>query len=204
VNEGEARDWLRRELNVSRETLTRLEQYVGFLLEAAQRQNLIAPSTLDQVWSRHIVDCAQLVLHATSGELWMDIGSGAGLPGMVVALVSPRPMILVEPRRLRLEFLQQMIDVFGLSNSRAVPSVADETRPAIISARAVAPLDKLFAIGAPAADEGTRWLLPKGRSARTDLEKARRTWQGQFRLVQSVTDKDALIVVADKVRKGAR
>ena len=87
---------------VSRETFDRLTAFVERLKSASRTQNLIAASTLEDIWHRHILDCAQLVrFEPQPGASWVDIGSGAGLPGIVVAALTEGPVTLVEPRRLR-------------------------------------------------------------------------------------------------------
>jgi 16S rRNA (guanine527-N7)-methyltransferase len=92
-------------LDVSRETFDRLVAFVDLLRVAATQQNLVAPSTLETIWERHILDSAQLLRWTTPGGSWADIGSGAGLPGLVIAILSSNPVTLIEPRRLRAEFL---------------------------------------------------------------------------------------------------
>jgi 16S rRNA (guanine527-N7)-methyltransferase len=100
------RDVLRAD--VSRETFDRLEAYVALLREENVRQNLVSAATLDCVWERHILDSAQLVrFEPQAGAAWIDLGSGAGLPGIVVACLVKGPVALVEPRRLRAEFLHK-------------------------------------------------------------------------------------------------
>ena len=92
--------------DVSRETFDRIAAYVALLREGAAQQNLIAPSTLETIWERHVLDSAQLVrFEPHPGASWADIGSGAGLPGVIIALLTEGPITLIEPRRLRAEFL---------------------------------------------------------------------------------------------------
>ncbi|HVL78321.1 MAG TPA: RsmG family class I SAM-dependent methyltransferase, partial [Sphingomicrobium sp.] len=99
---------------VSRETFARVELFVHLLREEAQRHNLVSRSTLDALWQRHILDSAQLVrFEPMAGASWVDIGSGAGLPGLVVALLVDGPVTLIEPRRLRAEFLTGAAEALG-------------------------------------------------------------------------------------------
>src|SRR3954471_4983849 len=101
--------------NVSRETYEKIETYAELLREEAKRQNLVSVSTLDHLWERHILDSAQLVrFEPHSGASWVDIGSGAGLPGIVVACLIEGPVTLIEPIKLRAEFLQDVVDRLGL------------------------------------------------------------------------------------------
>ena len=197
-------------LDVPRETFERVERFAALLTEENQRQNLVAKSTLPDLWQRHIADAAQLLAFAPSRGSWLDIGSGAGLPGVVIAILTGAPMLLVEPRRLRAEFLQRAIDALDLGpNVSVIQSKVETVRhPAvdIITARAVASIDRLFTIAGHLSHKGTMWVLPKGKSAKSELDEARRTWQGDYRLEPSRTDPDAQILVASRVRRrnGAR
>src|SRR5262245_8863545 len=93
--------------NVPRETMERLEHYVRLLLDEHERQKRIARATVEEVWERHILDSAQLVRFAPRPDSsWLDIGSGAGLPGLVIAILTQGPVTLVEPRKLRADFLR--------------------------------------------------------------------------------------------------
>lgn len=200
MTEDEARGWIRERYGVSRET--QLAAFVELLREEAARQNLIAPSTLDQVWARHIVDSAQLLDHAPADGIWLDIGSGAGLPGLVIALLRDAPVELVEPRKLRTDFLSRAAGELGLSNVTVHTAKIERTegRVAVISARAVAQLGDLFRIAAHRSTSSTAWVLPKGRNAQSEVAEARRKWHGSFHVEPSITAPDSLIVVAREVR----
>ena len=190
-------------VDVSRETMEQLEAYVTLLVDESARQNLIAKSTIGDIWKRHIADSAQLVALAGEGRNWADIGSGAGLPGLVIAILTRDPVLLIEPRRLRVEFLDRAARQLGLANVTVAPSKAEGVRGRfdVITARAVAPAVDLLGISSHLAHRTTRFLLMKGRSAKTELEAVRRAWQGDFRLVSSRTDEEASILVADHVRR---
>jgi len=211
MTEDEARQWLTSMLGVPRETIAVLERYVALLLDEATRQNLIADSTRDHVWARHIVDSAQLLPLAEGAAAgpWVDLGSGPGLPGLVIAALSDRSTILVESRRKRVEFLEMAVEAMGLASRVVVEGRRVEVLPGglaagVISARAFAPLDRLFPVAHRFSRSGTVWLLPKGRSAQSELEVVRGTWQGVFHVKQSVTDPDSAIIVARNVRRGNR
>ncbi|PJG48080.1 16S rRNA (guanine(527)-N(7))-methyltransferase RsmG [Sphingobium sp. LB126] len=205
MTEDEARQWLQERFDVSRGTWDRLEGYVAILLAEMERQNLIAESTRPHIWARHIVDSAQLIaLASAAGEgQWIDLGSGAGLPGIVVAILTDRPIQMVESRRKRIDFLNGVIDELGLAGA-SVFGGRVETVPAakaaIISARAYAPLPRLLDSAIHLSTEKTIWVLPKGRNAQNELEVATRTWQGTFHVEHSVTDADSAIIVAQAVR----
>ena len=188
--------------DVSRETLERLEAYAALLKEEAKRQNLVSAATLDHLWERHILDSAQLVrFEPHGGARWVDIGSGAGLPGIVIACLVSGPVTLIEPRRLRAQFLHKV----GESLSLDVDVIATKVERTqgeydVITARAVTNLAHLLEISAHLSTRKTVWALPKGRSAERELVEAQRTWQGVFHVEQSVTDGESFIVVATGVR----
>lgn len=188
---------------VSRETDEKLSIFVALLTEENQRQNLISKSSVADVWERHIRDSLQLLDLAPVDAKWLDIGSGPGLPGIVLAIAGVRHITLVEPRRLRTAFLERCIKELSLNEVEVVTGKAEQVRQryGVVTARAVASVDKLFRMGETLIEPNGRWVLPKGRSADKELEEARATWQGEFRLIGSQTDPDAKILVADKVRR---
>lgn len=187
--------------DVSRETLDQLHAYSSLLTDGNLHQNLISPSTLGHLWERHILDSAQLLPLLNRGTT-LDIGSGAGLPGIVLAILSPQPITLVEPRRLRTDFLQGVVDALSLSNVTVVRAKAAALSGSFdnITARAVTSATELFAMSFRLSHHGTRWVLPKGKSAQKELDEVRRAWQGTFRLEPSRTDAEASILVASGVR----
>jgi len=188
--------------HVSRETFEKIEAYVELLRQEQKRQNLVSAATLEQVWKRHIVDSAQLVrFERAPGISWIDLGSGAGLPGIIVACLVDGPVTLVEPRRLRADFLHRVTQSLRLA-VRVICSRAERVAGHydIITARAVAPLSRLLQISQHLSTGKTTWILPKGRSAASELVEAQRTWQGTFHVERSVTDEDSYIVVGTGVR----
>ena len=188
--------------DVSRETFDKLEAYAALLIEESRRQNLISASTVHQLWERHILDSAQLArFEPCAGASWADIGSGAGLPGIVIACLVEGPVTLIEPRRLRAEFLHKVCESLRI-NASVFPGKAEraEGKYEAITARAVAPLTQLLKISAHLSTRKSLWVLPKGRSATEELAEAQRAWQGEFHVEQSVTDADSNIVVVTGVR----
>ncbi|MBB5711136.1 16S rRNA (guanine(527)-N(7))-methyltransferase RsmG [Sphingomonas xinjiangensis] len=204
MSEEQAREWVRATFGVSRET--QLERFAAILTEASAKQNLISASTLDTMWTRHITDSAQLVpLASNAGEgAWLDIGSGAGLPGIVAAILSDRPVVLVEPRVRRVEFLREAALLLGLTHVSVEHAKVEAFTPsqpaAIVSARAVAELSKLLAASVHCTSLSTLWVLPKGRQAETEVAAARRKWHGSFHVEPSMTQPESGIVVAIGVR----
>lgn len=205
MTEDGARAWLQAR-NVPRETFARIEAFLAFLREEAARQNLIAASTFGRLWARHVVDSAQLLNHAGRWSSWLDVGSGAGFPGLIIALLGEGEVTLIESRAKRVAFLREAASIAGVADRVTVVGSRVETAPRrrfdVISARAFAPLPKLLDLAQPFADKATRWVLPKGKSAAEELEAARASWQGKFRLVPSITDSEASIIVAEGLSRG--
>jgi 16S rRNA (guanine527-N7)-methyltransferase len=193
--------------NVSRETLEKLDRYASLLIEENQSQNLIAATSIPELWMRHIADGAQLLGVARNSGNWCDIGSGPGLPGVVIAILGGRPMVLNEPRKLRADFLRRVIANLGLDQVSVAECKVErlEGKFDYITARAVARLDKFFGMACHLAHSETKWVLPKGEKAQSELDEARVTWQGRFRLVPSRTHPTSAIVLAEHVkRRGKR
>lgn len=205
MNEQDARAWIDQNFSVSRETWAKLEGYVAILLAEMGRQNLIAESTRHHIWARHIADSAQLLKLADGADkgVWVDLGSGAGLPGIVIACLSTRPVLMVESRRKRVDFLKSVVADLAVDNATVFGGRVETVAPmnaAVISARAYAPLPKLFASALHLSDSRSLWVLPKGRSVEIELEAARRSWQAVFHVKPSVTDADSAIVLAHSVK----
>ena len=185
--------------DVPRETVEKLERFAALIVEENERQNLVSRSTIDNLWDRHIIDSAQLVRFGHGA--WLDIGSGAGLPGLVIACLVDGPVTLVEPRRLRAEFLQRAADELDLvvavhlSKVEALRGQFDS-----ITARAVASADKLLHLSAHLAHSGTKWILPKGKSAQSELADAQVNWHCEARVEPSITDAESAILLLSEVR----
>ena len=193
--------------DVSRETYEQLGRFVDLLLAENERQNLVASASIPELWTRHILDAAQLLGLAGAAGRWCDIGSGPGLPGLVIAILGGRPMTLIEPRRLRAEFLRRTVAELGLEEVAVADCKVERLEGKFdrITARAVANLDRLFGLACHLAHSETKWVLPKGESAKSELAAAQRTWQGSFRLVPSRTHPASAIVIAEHVqRRGKR
>jgi len=205
MTEDEARAWLAAR-DVSRETWAALDRFIAFLLAETERQNLISAATHAHIWDRHIVDSVQLLDLAPSTGSWVDLGSGAGFPGLVVAAVGERPVTLVETRAKRVQFLNQASEALGIGNRVTVAQSRVETFGAahydVISARAFAPLPRLLDVACHLSVPTTKWLLPKGRSAAAELAALDGSWQGDFKIVPSITDSESAIIVASSVGRG--
>ena len=197
MTEEEAREWIVR--HHGQAALDRLGCFVAMLIEEAGQQNLIAPSTIPSIWSRHIVDSAQLAGFASGTGLWLDIGSGGGLPGVVLALLTDRPFVLCEPRKLRAAFLQKVADALGLAGRVSVAPSRVETlsiQAATITARAVTGLDSLLRAARHCATWDTDWILPLGQSGAAQIQASTMLRRAVFHVEPSLTDPAASILVA--------
>ena len=197
----EARNWFGSALGCEAATLAKLDLLVELLRVENANQNLVSAASLEHVWVRHLADSAQLLLvpRETPPGPWLDLGSGAGFPGLVVALLRPDiEVILVESRAKRIAWLESALDHLGIANAYVAGCRLEalETIPAAtISARAFAPLPQLIALSARFSTPQTQWLLPKGRNGRQELLEMPKTIQTMFHVEQSLTDADSVILV---------
>jgi 16S rRNA (guanine527-N7)-methyltransferase len=192
---------------VSRETLARLDLFVAFLLERQQRQNLIAPSTESILWTRHIADSLQLLPLAPKARIWVDLGSGAGFPGLVAACaladlpdIQAPQVHLIESTGKKAAFLREAVQITGAPATIHGERIADFVRRApdrvdVVTARALAPLSKLLTEAYPLLKKGALGLFPKGQDVEAELTAASKCWSIQATLVPSRTDPRSRIVV---------
>lgn len=200
------RELFQTQFDVPRGTMAKFEIYADLLVEWQLRMNLVGPSTLPLMWGRHFADSAQLLSLAGLGRSWLDVGAGAGFPGLVVALLDPEAhLTLVESIAKKCSFLREAVEQLGLAGQVTVANQRIEAMPRqkfdIITARALAALNQLFNWCLPFAGSGTRWVLPKGAQARTELALAEANFQFEHRLVPSLTDPNANIIVATGVQR---
>ena len=207
-SEAEARDWLRTLPEGGDAAMARLERLVAMLRTENDRQNLVSSASLIDVWQRHIADSAQLLnfVPRETCSTWLDLGTGAGFPGLVIAALRPECTVtMVESRTLRSDWLERASTDLALDNAviARVPIERVETQPmGVISARAFAPLGPLLKLSARFSTDDTVWLLPKGRSARQELQSLH-GWNHLFHVEQSLTDEDAGIITGRLLgRKG--
>lgn len=190
--------------DVSRETVEKLEAYEALVRDEATRQNLVSTTTIDDFRSRHVLDSAQLLRFVKVPGGWADIGSGAGLPGIVIACLTGDPVCLIEPRRLRANFLARVVEELVL-NARVHQGRAESLHERFdyLTARAVAPLDRLLELSHHLSTGNSLFLFPKGKSAQSELAAARRAWQASFTMEPSMVSADSAIILARHVRRKA-
>ncbi len=195
-------------LGVSRETAARLKRFVSLLRRWNARINLIAPSTIPHVWDRHVRDSLQLLDHLDPRRLaaGLDLGSGAGFPGLVLAIAGRIPMTLVEADRRKASFLRLVVAETGapadVVNHRIESlAPADGPRPAILTARALKPLPQLLALARPwlAAGDAVLWAW-KGARWQEELTAARKDWIFALESYPSRTDPAARLLRIARLR----
>lgn len=179
--------------------LEKFDRLVALLREENLRQNLVAARSLDEVWRRHIADSLQLLDHAAGDrKIWLDLGSGAGFPGLALAIARPGEAFhLIESRKRRVEWLETVKSELDLANCTIKGSRLEQVESFsadCITARAFAPLPKLLDLSARFSTKETRWILPKGRSAAQEVNALPKKLRAMFHVEQSQTDAEAGII----------
>jgi 16S rRNA (guanine527-N7)-methyltransferase len=198
---------------VSRETEARLDRYVHLLREWQSKTNLVAPSTLPELWTRHIADSLQLLSLAPDAKIWMDLGSGGGFPGVVIACAlaeMPGATVhLVERNGKKAAFLREALRVTsapGVVYLAEIADTVDRFAGAIdcVTARALAPLSQLIGFAEPLVQKGAKALFLKGQDVEAELTEATRYWNIAAKLHASRTGGQGWIVELDSIeRRGA-
>lgn len=195
------REALLERFNVSRESLRGLEAYVSLLLTWQQKINLIGSSTVDQVWQRHVGDALQLLpLMAPNIRSIVDLGSGAGIPGLIIAIVAGIPAHLYESNGKKAAFLREAIRHTGATATvyqRRIETVRDDPeRPEadLVVARALAPLAQLLDYAEPFLAAGASGLFHKGRNIETELTAVNGRWKLLYTTHPSVIDSHGVIL----------
>jgi len=189
-------------LDVSRETETRLREYLRLLLAWNAKINLIAAAPPEEAWHRHILDSWQLLPLLPAGPL-ADIGSGGGLPGLVIAIGREQETHLVESDRRKCAFLMEAARALGLAHVRVHPARIEAARlpkVPVLTARALAPLDTLLGHAAQILAPGGVAVFLKGRNVETELTAAAPHWLMQTERFQSRTDAQATILRLSEIR----
>jgi 16S rRNA (guanine527-N7)-methyltransferase len=193
-------------INATDEQIADLETFIDRLAEAKAVMNLIGPDTLPDVWNRHIWDSAQLLDLVPGAKIWADLGAGAGFPGVVLAiLLKGRPdahVWLIDSLGKRCRFLQDVVDELALPatviNGRAE---AQALRVDVVTARAVAPMEKLLGYAQPYLQRGAQGLFLKGEKAEAELIEARKVWHFESDLSVSRSDPRGRIVSVRSLRR---
>jgi 16S rRNA (guanine527-N7)-methyltransferase len=195
---------------VSRETEARLDRYVALLLEWQAKTNLVAPSTLPTLWTRHIADSLQLLSLAPSAKTWVDFGSGGGFPGVVLACalaeMPDATVHLVERIAKKAAFLREAIRVTGspgIVHPADIGDIVDRLGGSVdcVTARAVAPLHQLIGFAEPLVRQGAKALFLKGQDVEAELTEATKYWKIEPRLHSSRTGGHGWIVELDRIER---
>ena len=190
--------------NVSRETYDKLRAYEALIQKWNPSINLVAKSTLSDVWNRHIIDSAQVYFAASDERslVWTDIGSGGGLPGIVIATLAQGEdrqtnVTMVESDKRKSVFLRTAIRELGLSNAKVTNERIESAQiqiSDIISARALAPLTDLFTLSQEFLNQNTTLLFQKGKNWASEIEIAQNHWSFDYDAITSETDSNAVIL----------
>jgi 16S rRNA (guanine527-N7)-methyltransferase len=195
---------------VSRETWDRLQRLVDLLATWQRSTNLVASSTIPQVWTRHVADSLQLVALAPNAHRWIDLGSGAGFPGLVIACAlagqQAAEVHLVESTQKKAAFLRAAATelslpaiVHAVRIEDFVPATAE--RFEVVTARALAPLDRLIGYAIPLLKRGAVGLFPKGQDVEAELTQASKSWTIEADLIPSKTAREGRIVWVRRASK---
>ena len=195
-----------RLLDVSRETLERLQIYLDLLQLWQRRINLVGPTTLGDPWRRHIVDSGQLWRWwPTEARILADLGSGAGLPGLILAVLGAPVTHLIESDRRKAAFLREaaracgaMVTVHAARIDEVPPLRAD-----VITARALAPLTSLLTLAGPHTQPATTCLFLKGRNSASELTAAAETWTMNLAREASLSDPEGQVLIIREIRRVA-
>lgn len=186
-----------------------LDMFRSRLTEANRAMNLVGDSTLADFWGRHFVDSAQLLWVEPSALVWADLGSGAGLPGLVLAiLLKGRPgarVHLIESMTKRCRFLTEVTEALGLPavvhNARAESL---DLKVEVVTARACAPLDRLLTYARPYLARGARGLFLKGAEVEAEIAEARRSWRFKARTTPSLSDPRGRLLSIEELVRAAK
>ncbi len=195
---------------VSRETEERLDRFVALLREWQAKTNLVAPSTLPNLWTRHIADSLQLLSLAPSAKIWIDLGSGGGFPGVVLACAlaeTPGATVhLVERIAKKAAFLREAIRLTGAPGTVHLADIGDTVERFAgpvdcVTARAVAPLNQLIGFAEPLVRRGAKALFLKGQDVEAELTEATKYWKIEPKLHSSRTGGQGWIVELDRIER---
>ncbi len=192
--------------------MERLDRFVGVLLRWQQHTNLIAASTVKELWTRHIADSLQLIALAPKARVWVDLGSGAGFPGLAIACaLADKPgakVHLVESKAKKCAFLREAAEAAGVPAMVHCQRIEDfavhfPERPDVVTARALKPLLELLNLAYPLLKTGAQGLFLKGQDVEAELTQASKCWTIQATLVPSRTDARGRIVVVKRLESHA-
>jgi 16S rRNA (guanine527-N7)-methyltransferase len=193
----------RKATDVSRETLDRLVAYADLLKRWQGTINLIGRSSLDELWRRHMLDSAQLLPLAPNARCWLDLGSGAGFPGLVLAILGAPEVHLVESNARKCAFLREAARIAGAEvtvHRARIETLTPWPADAVV-ARGLAPLRRLLELGAPFCETDSVCLFPKGQDVENELTEATKYWNMKVERLPSVSDPAGTILRLTEVSR---
>jgi len=195
-----------RAFDVSRESEQKLRIFVDLLHEWQAKMNLVSKASMAEVWPRHVADSLQLLqLMPQSPQVIADLGSGAGFPGLIVALAGPHEVHLYESIGKKAGFLRAAISATGARAQVHQMRIEDVARPPkvdFVTARALAPLDRLLELALPFLNEGATGLFMKGQDVDEELTKATKSWRITYQKHPSLADSRSVILAVTEARHG--
>jgi 16S rRNA (guanine527-N7)-methyltransferase len=195
---------------VSRETESRLDRFLDLLRQWQAKTNLVAASTLPHLWTRHVADSLQLLALAPNAKIWVDLGSGGGFPGVVLACAlteTPGAMVhLVERNAKKAAFLREALRITaapGIVHATGIEDIVDSIQGPIdcVTARALAPLHEIIGFAEPLVKRGAKALFPKGQDVEAELTEATKYWNIKPLLHPSLTGGQGWIVELDEIER---
>lgn len=188
---------------VSRETHEKLERFAALLEQWNSRINLISPRDMAHLWSRHIDDSVQLAAHIPAGARMIDLGSGGGFPGLILAIATGNPVTLIESDQRKCAFLREASRLCGVKTTVIAKRIeAAEVEPAdIITARALAPLSRLLGWAEPLLKKDGFCLFLKGRKASDELTDAARDWHMTTESFPSQSSEDGVLLKISELKR---
>jgi 16S rRNA (guanine527-N7)-methyltransferase len=187
-------------LGVSRESLERIEVFLGLLFEWQRKTNLVSPASLPAVWTRHVIDSLQLLPHLNGppGAI-ADLGSGGGFPGVILAIASGQSVDLYESNQKKAAFLSEALRVSRATGNVRVGRLEDVATPAngqyaFVTARALAPLPELLGYAAPFITSGATGLFLKGKDVDLELTESVKSWRIKMDKHRSLTVSEAVLL----------
>lgn len=197
-------DQFARQADVSRETLARLKRYAEMLEKWNRRINLVGRGTIEDLWRRHMLDSAQLLplIPQDAGSL-VDLGSGAGFPGLVLAICGVKNVHLIEADRKKCAFLREVARETNASvttHNKRIEEI-ESFQADIVTSRALAPLPKLLDMAAPFTKKHSILLFLKGRSADGELTEAAKEWNMRVDQIPSQTDPEGMILRLEAISR---
>ena len=204
MNESKILTFLKSELNFSEESIKKIQSYCQLLLEANKRYNLIGKSTEKYIWKRHVLDSAQLVklIDFSDNKSLSDLGSGAGFPGIIIAIYNQNPKFhvkLYDKSIVKCNFLRNIVKKLHINNVNIFEGnyQAHKINSKYITARAFKKIDEILYISREIAQKPHKFIVLKGKSAQEDIENSSKGKNLKYKLVDSITDEDSKIIIID-------